>query len=90
MCGTERGVVLQPKQNLHLGTWVSFPEPPNNIPFECHNNNDLQLSESNDDAVTLLIESDVVPSTEKDLQMLSVNNVYFSQFCSFYHKIAFT
>ncbi|XP_055375458.1 biotin--protein ligase isoform X2 [Condylostylus longicornis] len=60
----QRGCSLIPLQKLHLAPWISFPEPPNLIPFELSQSKlELQLNEDN--LIYLLLETDVIPLKEK-------------------------
>lgn len=63
--GSQRGCSLVPMQKVFLGPWVSFPDPPNLLPFEVSFGEE-QLEVDQKCAVHLLLETDIVPSQECD------------------------
>ncbi|KAJ6634628.1 hypothetical protein Bhyg_13204, partial [Pseudolycoriella hygida] len=61
---SQRGATINPKQNIHLAAWITFPSTSHIIPFTFTSNNDNFVDYNFNDY--LLIETDLVPSTVGD------------------------
>ncbi|XP_055847706.1 biotin--protein ligase isoform X2 [Episyrphus balteatus] len=77
MFADHRGCCLTPSQNIHIGPWVTFPEPPTLIPFNCSSSSsDEELNLDKGKIVHLLLETDIIPS----LQETSLENVMIEKY----------
>ena len=68
-----RGAALLPKQHLNLGPWISFPAPPNLIPFDICATNEIELN--NDESIYVLLETDLIPNYADDRSVQKVHTL---------------
>lgn len=61
MFADHRGCCLTPLQSIHVGPWVTFPEPPSLIPFNCSSLSE-EINLDRNSIVHLLLETDIIPS----------------------------
>ncbi|XP_055908964.1 biotin--protein ligase isoform X2 [Eupeodes corollae] len=74
MFADRRGCCLTPSQNIHIGPWVTFPEPPTLIPFNCTSSEELSLDKTK--TVHLLLETDILPA----LPEASLENIMIEKY----------
>lgn len=73
-----QGISIAPKQILYINPFITFPTPPSLIPFSYSVKDVGDLN--SDDIIHALIEADLNPVDNKDLQVFEVK--FFMQIIS--------